>query len=100
MEYVNKVELVGKLARDVEVKDTKSSRVANIVVEVKDTYDGKEFTSEIEVAAWGKLVPYCEGQRARATIKVAGSLREDKWKGRDGVQRRRLKVKAERVIFE
>jgi single-stranded DNA-binding protein len=101
MNYLNKVELAGVLAKDVEIRDAGTSRVANLTVELKEYYQDKEYSSLVQVTVWGRAAEPCEGRRAGDAVRVVGALREEKWTGKvDGKPHSRLKVRANEVEFD
>jgi single-stranded DNA-binding protein len=70
-ETVNEVSLSGVLARDAELRDTPNSRVAEA----------------------------CRDRTAGTPVRVVGTLRENRWTGKDGKERRKLRVNVTLVAF-
>lgn len=99
---MNKVILIGRLTKDVELKYTPSgSAVANVTVAV-DRYskDGDKSADFINVVVWNKsaenLAQYkCKGDQ----IAVEGSLQTRSYEAQDGSKRYITEVLASRIEF-
>lgn len=85
---MNKIELIGRLTKDVEVKTTKSKvSVATFTLAVDRKYskEGEQKTDFIDCVAFGKLVDILtkytkKGQK----IAVVGSLNINQYKDKEG----------------
>ncbi len=105
MASVNYVIVMGNLTRDPELRYTPSgAAVTSFGVAVnrrsRNGGGGKEEPTFLEVVAWGKQAEVC-GQflRKGRLVLIEGSLRQERWEGRQGEARSALKVVAERVQF-
>jgi len=95
---VNKVILVGNLARDAEVRQVGQSQVAKFGLATSERFrkqDGTvgESTEFHNIELWGNagVYPYLvKGQ----TLYVEGSIKTDKYVGNDGQERTATKIKA------
>lgn len=70
---------LGNLAKDVEVKATTNSKVANFTIAINKKYNDKEgnekeSASFINCVAWGKLAEELEGATKGTRVFVSGSL--------------------------
>lgn len=105
MSDINKSILVGRLARDPELRYTPAGTpVASFAIANSKTFtqnnEKKEQVSFIDCVAWSKLgevvTEYCrKGHR----IAVEGRLTQRRWKDSDGNTRTKLEVIAENVQF-
>ncbi len=105
MSDINKTILVGRLARDPELRYTPAGiPVASFAIASSRTFtqnnEKKEQVSFIDCVAWSKLgevvTEYCrKGHR----LGVEGRLIQRKWKDNDGNTRTKLEVIAENVQF-
>lgn len=105
MSDLNKSILVGRLARDPELRYTPAGTpVASFAIANSKTFtqnnEKKEQVSFIDCVAWSKLgevvTEYCrKGHR----IAVEGRLTQRRWKDSDGNTRTKLEVIAENVQF-
>lgn len=100
---MNIVVLMGRLARDVELRYTPSGTpVAGFTVAVdrRPNAEGQRETDFIDVVAWQRLAEVCaehlvKGQR----VGVEGRLQVRSYEDRDGHRRRAVEVVAEDVRF-
>lgn len=98
---MNKVILIGNIAKDIEVKYSKSNKaVVNVSLAVNEGYGENKITSFFEIEAWDKLAEniakYCE---KGSKIIVDGRLKQNKWIGEDGKQKSKMLVSAVSVEF-
>jgi len=100
---INRVVLVGRLARDPEIKYTPSNTaVARFTLAVggKQKNDGTDSVSFIPVVVWGKVAETCKQYLTKGKmVAVDGRLDQRSWKAQDGSPRSVLEVVAERVEF-
>lgn len=101
---VNRVVLVGRLARDPELRYTPQGRALarmTIAVDRPRSKDGeKEGADFIDVTAWGRLAETCaEYLTTGRLVSVDGRLRVDSWKDANGKWRKSVGVVAEEVRF-
>jgi len=100
---INRVVLVGRLARDPEIKYTPSQMaVARFTLAVggKQKNDGTDEVSFIPIVVWGKAAENCKQYLAKGRmVAVDGRLDQRSWKAQDGSPRSTIEVVAERVEF-
>ena len=99
---INKVELLGRVGADPEMRYTASGIAVTQLRLATDRHlrDGEEATDWHNVVVWDKLADavaqYVEkGQR----LYVAGRLVQNSWEGDDGQRRYRTEVHAQDVVF-
>ena len=102
---MNKVVLVGRLTKDVELRFIAGTGtpVANFSVAVDREFsgkDGKKETDFIDVQVWGKSAENCANYIGKgAQVAVDGSIRVDKYQAQDGTKRTSFRINADRVQF-
>ena len=99
---INKVELLGRVGADPEMRYTNSGIAVTQMRLATDRYqrNGEDATDWHTVVVWDKLAEavahYVEkGQR----LYVAGRLVQSSWEGDDGQRRYRTEVHAQDVVF-
>jgi single-strand DNA-binding protein len=103
---MNKVFLVGNLARDPDLRYTPSGTpVAEFRLAVSDTYitssgEKRDRTCFIDVVSWRKLAESCGNFLTKGSpVFVEGRLEQDSWETNDGQKRSRIRVVAYTVQF-
>ena len=99
---INKVELLGRVGTDPEMRYTpKGTAVTNVRL-ATDRYrrDGEDATDWHTVIVWGKTAEavnqyVTKGQR----VYVAGRLVQNTWENEDGQRRHRTEVHTQEVVF-
>ncbi len=106
MASLNKVLLMGNLTRDPEVRYLPSGMaVAELGLAVNESYKNKEGaeveqTCFVDVVVWARQAETCgEYLRKGAPVLVEGRLQLDQWKSKEGENRSKLRVRADRVQF-
>jgi single-strand DNA-binding protein len=106
MASVNKVNLIGNLGRDPEVRYTQGgSAVANFTMATTDTWqdqagEKKERTEWHRIVVWGKQAEIVgEYLRKGRPVYVEGSLQTREWTDREGNKRYTTEVRAQRIQF-
>jgi single-strand DNA-binding protein len=106
MEGLNKVLLIGNLGRTPELRHTKNgSPVCNFSIATTERWTDQsgsrqEKTEWHDVVTWARLAETCAEHLAKGrTVYVEGRLQTRTWTGRDGQEKSRQEVKADRVIF-
>lgn len=98
---LNRVQLIGNLAADPEMKYTANgSAVTNFRMGVSRTFDGKQQTEWVNVVTWQKLAELC-GQylsKGRQTY-VEGRLQTRNYEAKDGTKRYITEIVATNVLF-
>ena len=99
---INKVELLGRVGTDPEMKYTPNGTAVTNLRLATDRYrrDGEDTADWHTVIVWGKtgeaVNQYVQkGQR----VYVAGRLVQNTWEGEDGQRRSRTEVHTQEVVF-
>ncbi len=98
---VNQVNLLGRVAADVELRTTKTGKsVAKIVIAIPGRIKGEATVEYFEVTAWNKTAEAC-GQFVTKgmPIYVEGRLNKSVWDAADGTKRSTYRVVARQVVF-
>ena len=103
---LNKVQLIGNLTRDPELRYTPTGAavctlgLATNRTWVTDSGEKKEETEFHRVVAWNKLAELCSQLLSKGRkIYVEGRLRTNQWQGQDGTQRYTTEVVIEDMII-
>jgi len=103
---LNKVQLIGNLTRDPELRYTPTGAavctlgLATNRSWVMESGEKKEETEFHRVVAWNKLAELCSQLLAKGRkIYVEGRLRTNQWQGNDGAQRSTTEVVIEDMII-
>src|SRR4030043_2419435 len=103
---LNKVQLIGNLTRDPELRYTPTgAAVCTIGLATNRTWttesgEKKEETEFHRVVAWNKLAELCSPLLTKGRkIYVEGRLRTNQWQGQDGAQRSTTEVVIEDMII-
>ncbi len=106
MANYNKVMLMGRLTRDIELRYTPSNQpVANIGLAINRRWRSKEGqdqeeTSFIDCEAWGRTAEVMSQYLSKGKpVFVEGRLKLDQWQDKDGGNRSKLKVVIENFEF-
>jgi len=106
MASLNRVYLAGRLTRDPEVRFLPSGMaVGDLSMAISERFRNKageptESVCFVDVVVWGKQAETCEKYLSKGSpLLVEGSLQQDKWKTKEGENRTKLRVKAQRVQF-
>lgn len=102
----NKVFLLGRLARDPEIRYTQNgSAIANMTVATDESFVGSdgnkvERTEWHRVTVFGKMAENCGNYLGKGSlVHVEGSLQTRKWQDQNGQDRYTTEIKAQRVQF-
>ena len=105
MEF-NKVFLVGRLTRDPELRMAGSSSVVTLGLASNRTYtrsgsqEKQEETLFVDVDVWGRQAETCNQYLSKGSgVLIEGRLRLNQWQDKDGNNRSKISVVAERVQF-
>lgn len=101
---MNKVALIGRLTKDVELKTTQSNnQVANFTLAVnrRFTKEGEERQADfINIIAWGKTAEFCNKYFSKGLqIGVTGRIQTRTWDDDQGKKHYATEVVAEEVDF-
>lgn len=99
---MNKVNLIGRMTRDPEVRYTQSNKaVANFSIAVDRRYktDGAE-VDFINIVAWDKTAEFVQKYFGKGVrIGVSGRIQISSYQTPEGQQRQKFEVVAEEVCF-
>jgi len=100
MSSLNKVQLIGRLGQDPEVRYTKSNTaVATLSLATSEKYkdDSGQYQEKTEwhrVVAWGRVAEICKDYLKKGSlVYLEGSIHTKEWE-KDGVKRYTTEVKA------
>lgn len=101
MQGLNRVELIGNLGRDPEMRFTPSRNpVVNLRLAVSSGFGDKQRIDWFTVVAWNKLAEVCNQYLGKGSrIFVEGRLQIRQWEGDDGQTRYATEIVANRVLF-
>jgi single-strand DNA-binding protein len=103
MKDMNKIFIMGRLGADPEIKETKTGGKMAVfsVATSRWVKDGAEpVTQWHRVVAWGKQSETCATYLKKGrSVLVEGSLRMQKYKDKDGIERRSTEIYADDVTF-
>lgn len=103
---LNKVLLIGRLGRDVELRYTQSGNsIANLSVATDESYTGQD-GNRVQRTEWHKVVVYgkqaenCQQYLAKGSLVfIEGKLQTRKWQDQQGQDRFTTEIIASRVTF-
>lgn len=104
MPSLNKVEIIGHLGRDPEMRYTGTGKAVTGFSVATTRYSGqgddrKEVTTWFNVTAWERSAEYAANYLHKGTlVYVEGEIEQGEWAGQDGVKRYNLAVTARRII--
>lgn len=103
---LNKVMIIGNMARNPELKTIPSGQsVCNFAVATNRQWTGQDGQKQEQVefhniVAWGKLAEICNQYLAKGRkVFIEGRLQTRDWEGQDGVKRYRTEIVAENMIM-
>lgn len=101
---MNKVCLIGRLTKDIELKTTQSNvKVANFTLAVNRRFvkEGQEQTADfINIIAWGKIAEFCDKYFGKGQqIGISGRIQTRTWDDDEGKKHYVTEVVAEEVDF-
>lgn len=101
---MNKVCLIGRLTKDIELKTTQSNvKVANFTLAVNRRFvkEGQEQTADfINIIAWGKIAEFCDKYFGKGQqIGISGRIQTRTWDDDQGKKHYVTEVIAEEVDF-
>ena len=100
MSGLNKVQIIGRLGSDPEVRFTSGNNaVANFNVATSEKRDGKEYTEWHRIVVWGKTAELCRDYLAKGSLAYfEGALRTREWE-KDGQKQRTTEINVFAVQF-
>lgn len=101
MSDLNVVCLSGRLTRDPDLRNTPSGTAVCEFSIAVNAWNGKEEVANFfECVAWAKSAEFVSKHFAKgAGIVVQGSLQQDRWDGKDGKKRSKVKINVFRAMF-
>ena len=106
MGSLNRVQIIGRLGRDPDVRNTAGgSTVANFTIATSERFkdrDGnqQEKTEWHRVTCWGRLAELARDYLAKGReVYVEGSLETREWTDKDGNNRTTTEIKAREIVF-
>ena len=98
---VNTATVVGRLTKEIELREAGKSKVANFTLAVNRNYknkDGNYDADFIDCAAWGATAEFLEKYAVKGQeIGVTGPIETDTYTDKDGHKRTRWTVRANTV---
>ena len=101
----NKVQLIGHVGQDPEIKQLENGRVANFTIATNESYTNAkgekvEQTEWHRVSAWGKTVDIIEQFLTKGShVAVEGKLTHRSYDDKDGNKRYITEVIANELVF-
>ena len=106
MASFNRVILMGNLTKDPEIRYIPSgTAVGDLSLAVSETFKNKageqvETTCFVDVVVWARQAETCGEYLSKGSpVLVEGRLQLDKWKTKEGENRSKIRVRADRVKF-
>jgi single-strand DNA-binding protein len=106
MASLNKVQLIGNLGADPEVRYTAGGQpVANLRIATTEKFRGRdgqivEHTEWHRIVVWGKQAESCKQYLSRGRqVYVEGSLEAREWTDKEGAKHTNTEIKALRILF-
>ena len=101
MANLNRVEIIGNVGKEPEMRFTPSGKsVTSFSVAVNSKFGEQESTEWFNVVAWNKLAENCNQFLVKGRqVFVEGRLQTRTWEGQDGQKHYRTEVIANKVLF-
>ena len=106
MSDLNKIQIIGNLGNDPELRFTASGQaVLSMSVATNRTYVNKDgekqqVTKWHNISVWGKQAEACKEHCSKGNkVYVEGYLADNVWEDKEGVERRDVRIQAESVKF-
>lgn len=97
---LNSCNFIGNLTRDPELRPVGQSSVASFSIAVGWKSKEKEGVEFINISAWGKLGEIVAQYAKKGTkVFVQGSMKTEKYTGKDGTEKQSVKITADKVQF-
>ena len=98
---MNKVQLIGRLTKDPELRYTKSNiAVASYTLAINTGYGEKQQTDYINITTWGKSGEFVKNYFKKGqAIAIVGRLRSNSYEDKDGNKRHTIEVITEDIEF-
>tara|TARA_Y100000310_G_scaffold325839_1_gene389954 strand:+ start:7519 stop:7920 length:402 start_codon:yes stop_codon:yes gene_type:complete len=101
MGALNKVQLIGNLGRDPEVRTTASgTTVANFTMATTEKWSGEERTEWHRIVAFAKLADLCRDYLKKGQqVYLEGRIQTREWDDRDGNKRQTTEIIVRELVF-
>lgn len=101
MSSVNRVQLLGRLGKDPELRKTANGKaVCNFSVATSEKRGDKEETTWHEIVTWEKTAENCAKFLAKGReVFVEGRIQVREYEAKDGSKRKAFEIVADRVTF-
>lgn len=98
---LNRVEIIGYVAKDPEVRETNSGkRVCNLTVPTSRKWGEQETTEWHKLVAWDRLAEICEKYVTKGTLlQIEGALQTRPWEDKDGNKRYQTEIVVQRMLL-
>ncbi|MDR1364008.1 MAG: single-stranded DNA-binding protein [Spirochaetaceae bacterium] len=97
MEYINKIEITGRLTRDAEFKQiADEKRFCKLSIAHNHLQDK---TSFFDVIAWDDAADCAANGKKGAAVHIKGHIQQNRWIGSDGQARSRVEIRAGIIEF-
>ena len=98
---MNKVQLIGRLTKDPELRYTKNNiAVANYTIAINDGYGEKQQTQYINISTWGKSGEFVSKYFKKGqAIAIVGRLNNNNYEDKNGNKRYTTEVITEDIEF-
>jgi single-strand DNA-binding protein len=82
---LNKIQIIGRLGRDVETRNTESTTIAKFSVATTEKYKDQELTEWHNCVAFGRLAEICGEYLQRGQlVYVEGRIQTNEWSDKKG----------------
>lgn len=103
---LNKVQIIGRLGKDPELRQMQSGSVCNLTVATDEGYMDRNTGQRIEKTEWHRVVVFNKSAENVAKfltkgslVYVEGKLSTRKWQDQNGQDRYTTEIRADRVQF-
>lgn len=94
------VTIVGRLTRDVEMKDVGSAKVSKFGLAFSKGFGDNKKTVFVDITIWGKQAEFANTYFKKGSeCIVRGELDFDTWQSKEGEKKTKLYVTADRIQF-
>jgi single-strand DNA-binding protein len=106
MQNLNNLLLEGNLVKDPETKLTpKGTQLCTFSVASNKWFkQGDEFVQEVsffDVETWARMAELCAKELKKGRgVRIRGRIKQDRWEGKDGKVKSRVKIIADHVEFK
>ena len=88
MPALNKVQLIGRVGKDPEIKNLGASKVAKFSLAISEKYKGEERTEWQNIVVWNKTAEYVEKYVSKGSLLyLEGKIQTKGWDDKNGNKR-------------